>query len=172
LTSLRQMEIQLIPEPCEVDQLLYCSLAATELDEGSLERLVADASAANQAMKITGMLMVHQGMFLQWIEGPRDTVALLWRKILKDPRHHCIVRLVKMQDQSKRSFPNWSMNLVPRGYVMQVLHDAREAARDDINSPWAPPMEALIMLLDSEEPQEQVRSMHRNALATGAQTLS
>jgi hypothetical protein len=157
------MEVQRIPDIYDVDQLLYCSLAASHLDDGALEELVARASEANKAMQITGMLMVHQGVFLQWIEGPRESVALLWRKILSDPRHRCIVRLAKKTDQPKRSFPDWSMNLVPRSYVMQLLQDAREAARFDDNAPWAPALDALIKLLNSSEPHEQVRQMHREA---------
>ncbi len=156
-----------MPDRYDVDQLLYCSLAAPNLEEHEIDEIVRQAQAKNQAAQITGMLMVHQGIFLQWIEGPRHAVEILWRKLLLDPRHYCIVKLITTRDRPQRSFADWSMQLVPRDYVLELLNDAREAARYDKASPWAPAMDALMKLVEGQEPQQAVRALH-NIRQTGA----
>ena len=49
-----------------------------------------------------------KGHFGQILEGPRAEVTKMWEKIQRDPRHQQ-VRLLKLEEIEKRSFPAWSM---------------------------------------------------------------
>lgn len=55
-----------------------------------------------------GLLLSNDLEFMQCLEGPRDAVAGVYSKIVKDPRHTDI-RLLVSQDIETPLFRNWSM---------------------------------------------------------------
>jgi methanogenic corrinoid protein MtbC1 len=79
-----------------------------------MEALMEEARARNRAMGVTGMLVHENGRFLQWLEGPSDSVEALWRSIQKDERHGEI-EVLGEGVSPVRLFSEWDMRFLSRG---------------------------------------------------------
>jgi hypothetical protein len=89
-------------------RLIYAS-QSTEL--AKLDILVSILKVARKNNKkggITGILCYDPKYFLQWLEGPRDSINNLYSIIMKDPRHKNVT-LLDYQEISVRTFERWSM---------------------------------------------------------------
>ena len=88
--------------------LVYASSAVELFNEKALHDLLEVCHHNNAKLDITGLLLYHDGSFIQAIEGPEKAVQGLYQKIKRDPRHKDIFTLVE-QPVSERNFPSWSM---------------------------------------------------------------
>lgn len=88
--------------------LIYSSAATLLLAEEELQRLLTNASARNQQLGITGVLLYHDGEFMQLLEGDADAIHELYKRIERDPRHTNILKLADKPIEF-RSFPDWAM---------------------------------------------------------------
>lgn len=92
-------------------EIIYASASSQPFSSNQLTDLLAKARANNRALAVSGILLYHQGSFLQVLEGEDFVVSALYQRILKDPRHHrCMV--VKRSTVVQRSFADWSMGFV------------------------------------------------------------
>jgi len=73
-----------------------------------LTELLAVARAKNGRLGVTGMLLYHQGSFLQALEGDPHVVENLYAHIGKDKRHHRVVALLR-REVAARFFDQWEM---------------------------------------------------------------
>ena len=89
-------------------QLIYISAANRDFSEDELEELLSKARENNSTLDITGMLLFHEGSFIQALEGPQANVEALYKKIAQDDRHTETVVLYKSH-QDERDFDSWSM---------------------------------------------------------------
>ncbi len=89
-------------------QLLYISAANQEFTESELEELLAIARANNSRLNITGMLLFHEGSFIQALEGEQSAVEALYNKINEDSRHF-ETKVLYRGDIPDRNFKTWSM---------------------------------------------------------------
>ena len=92
-------------------QVVYSSAAVEAFSEAQLTELLANARANNERLGVTGMLLYHEGSFLQVVEGEAEVLDHLFQKIGKDKRHHRVVPLLKRQ-VDERHFDNWKMGFV------------------------------------------------------------
>ena len=92
-------------------QLIYASAATKPYTRTDLVDLLRVARQRNSAAEISGMLLYHDGSFLQVLEGPPANVEALYAKIQKDPRHHKCLLLSRETIQA-REFEDWSMGFV------------------------------------------------------------
>jgi hypothetical protein len=94
-----------------IHRLIYASRitdeAAADLDHVLREILIA-AMNNNRAASITGLLIAHDGWFLQALEGPRPAVEETFARIERDSRHHSPTALT-VGAASNRAFQRWSM---------------------------------------------------------------
>jgi Sensors of blue-light using FAD len=143
-------------------QLAYCSILKEAMSPTQLDALVAHAQEANARSGITGLMMIDKGLIVQWIEGRRDVVRGLWDKLLKDPRHYCIVELLHRDFQEQRTYPDWSMQRTTRQDMLAIVHSAREAAQKPFGlpNPWADAIAALCILIDPEFSQAYAQAQH------------
>ena len=91
-------------------QLVYESSATRDITEADVSNIMSSARVNNAKAGVTGMLVYHEGMFIQVLEGPEDKVTELFAHIERDPRHEDVWRLACMTINA-RSFSNWSMGL-------------------------------------------------------------
>lgn len=91
-----------------VYQLIYISAANHDFTEEELEALLAIARENNQSLNVTGMLLFHEGSFIQALEGDQKVVESLYAKIGKDTRH-VETKVLYRGDVPDRDFKNWSM---------------------------------------------------------------
>ena len=89
-------------------QLIYTSLAIKGLSENELNSILDTSAKNNKENQITGMLLYHQGRFIQVLEGESIPVEKLALRIKADPRHK-FFNIVDKNVINSRDFPNWSM---------------------------------------------------------------
>lgn len=95
--------------PITIDRLVYRSEATRPTDSLlALAELLGEAQHNNARDGLTGALAVHEGRFLQVVEGPSGMVDRLERRLARDPRHRDIVVLGRHPIET-RAFADWSM---------------------------------------------------------------
>lgn len=107
--------------------LVYCSRAAPQVDAAAVDQIIATSQRNNPRLGVTGMLVIGEGIFFQWLEGPRASVMGVMERIRSDKRHGQIVMLSEIEASSERMFPEWDMELVEAEDIRVVLVDALEA---------------------------------------------
>lgn len=101
-------------------QLVYLSAAAKPMTADELGALLLKARVNNKRLGISGILVHHEGSFLQALEGDAAAVARLFATIEADPRHHRVYTLLR-GNVSGRSFADWSMGFVAADSRLEAL---------------------------------------------------
>lgn len=114
-----------------IHNLVYCSQASADLDDEVIASIIATARHHNPRLGITGLLVFGQGIFFQWLEGPRDNVTGLLARIAADTRHTNLVVLSQEEDIRDRLFPEWDMEWVEAADIREVLEDALQQSADE-----------------------------------------
>lgn len=89
-------------------QLVYASTARKVMSEEALFELLNIARDNNEKLQITGFLVYHSAVFLQYLEGPEEAVKSLFSKICQDPRHSACTILLESTAEN-RIAEQWSM---------------------------------------------------------------
>lgn len=89
-------------------QLVYISAAEHDFTEKELQELLAKARENNSKLDISGMLLFHEGSFIQALEGEKAAVESLYNKIGQDKRH-TETRVLFRGEVEERHFETWSM---------------------------------------------------------------
>lgn len=111
--------------------LLYRSLERPGLLASDLNDIIGAAQRRNGELDVTGLLLRGHmevipsapGEFVQWLEGPEESLDALFRLIDADPRHTEVEVLARgpladvvgashVAVGPGRLFPSWSMGLV------------------------------------------------------------
>src|ERR1700734_2023146 len=71
----------------DIFSLLYLSEGSVPFSQADLRELLRKANENNSKLGITGLLLFKGENFLQVLEGERETVLALYKKITQDPRH-------------------------------------------------------------------------------------
>ncbi len=104
--------------------LVYVSSARVPMDAPTLEHLLHRARTRNQRDGLTGVLLYHDGSFIQYIEGPAQAVQQTYQRIAADPAHGNLIELL-MEPIAARSFTRWDMGFArPTAAQMQALASA------------------------------------------------
>ena len=82
--------------------LIYCSLATPNLDPTEIDQIITTAKRYNPRYGITGLLVYGSGIFFQWLEGPKDNVIGLMKRIGEDSRHLNLVILSEEDEVRER----------------------------------------------------------------------
>lgn len=88
--------------------LVYTSAATRLMSDTELTDLLTKAREKNARLDITGMLIYHDGNFLQVLEGRDAAVRRLYDTIARDPRHTGIIKIIDRPVQ-ERQFSEWAM---------------------------------------------------------------
>jgi hypothetical protein len=89
-------------------QVVYSSAAVEAFSEAQLTDLLSRARQNNERLGVTGMLLYHEGSFLQVVEGDADVLETLFQSIARDKRHHRVVPLLRRPIEG-RHFEKWKM---------------------------------------------------------------
>ena len=92
----------------KIYQLLYLSQSSETFSMFRLDELLQKSRLNNKALNITGLLIYNAGFFLQFLEGDKSNVQMLYKKIQKDSRHNK-VKILYEQKEDKRIFNEWDM---------------------------------------------------------------
>ena len=91
-------------------QLIYRSEEVEPFTLANLADLERKAAGANKRKQVSGILLYRRGVFVQLLEGRKEAVDQVYRKILHDPRHDNIM-VLEYETITERSYPDWSMRL-------------------------------------------------------------
>ncbi|TMP38738.1 hypothetical protein CWB98_06175 [Pseudoalteromonas rubra] len=92
-------------------ELIYVSTVTAPLSDEQLIELSRYCKSTNQLMGISGMLLYDGHHFMQVIEGEREHVERLYKKIQQDSRHSGVAALI-VNDIARRNFARWSMGVI------------------------------------------------------------
>jgi hypothetical protein len=114
---------------------IYTSVQAYPLSSEEIEQLVTYSREKNAEQGITGILLHVGETFFQVLEGPEDVAKALYAKILSDPRHTRITRII-FEPISRRFFGDSEMNLatLSRARLGQLLEEADTDSREEMLS--------------------------------------
>lgn len=128
-------------------RLMYASRAVPAVDQEELLSILKKSKANNAKTGVTGALCLcsNERVFIQVLEGGREAVNALYRRLMGDARH-TDVTLLSYEEIDERRFPGWAMGQVN----MQRLNPAlllkySEAARLD---PYSVSGRATMALFD------------------------
>jgi len=110
----------------DLKSLTYTSRAALDLTADDLHAIHRTAREQNAIDGITGLLVFNGTHFLQIVEGAEPAIDELLARLKRDPRHSAL----EVRDERSievRSFPDWSMELVP---VKAGYFEARDTIAD------------------------------------------
>lgn len=91
--------------------LAYVSTAVRRMTDEDLRSILHTARTFNAAHDVTGMLTYFGQTFVQVLEGQREDVLDLLRRIRQDDRHHSLA-ITRTREIEARAFPGWSMAFV------------------------------------------------------------
>ncbi|MET3118981.1 hypothetical protein AAKU64_003220 [Undibacterium sp. GrIS 1.8] len=133
-------------------QLIYISQATRKMSSEDLIGIQKIAKINNEIIDVTGSLFYNGGWFLQVLEGPKDTLKMLYDKIEKDPRHKNS-RIIHNEPAKFRTFTRWSMNMTNlddrQADKYDELVEVIEAAKTDRKIGVASPAVALLKIFKS-----------------------
>ncbi len=89
-------------------RIMYFSAARPLPEPGQLDRLLAVSRRNNARDGITGMLMYHDGGYLQILEGEAEMIEACYGRIGGDPSHRHLLKIMDAEVE-ERLFGEWSM---------------------------------------------------------------
>ena len=103
----------------DLEAIVYVSSAVRLFSLEEVAHLLQRARERNEDYGVTGVLLYHGGNFMQYIEGPKDSLDVIYDIIKKDDKHTGII-VVSREVIERRQFDDWSMAFQSRefeGYV-------------------------------------------------------
>jgi len=91
-----------------VYQIVYVSVPIEPLSASQISGILNTARSNNSREGITGLLIYHDNLFFQILEGEPTLVAACYSRITLDKRHTKLA-LMWEGEVAKRTFPNWTM---------------------------------------------------------------
>lgn len=98
----------------EFFQVVYMSTALDPWSEEELKALLGDSRRKNEERDVTGILLYHEGVFFQVLEGECEVIEALCEIIKSDERHHSF-RVIHRGYHHQRLFPEWTMGFFTLG---------------------------------------------------------
>lgn len=92
-----------------LNYFIYVSSAVKPMSEQEIHDILEQAQSKNARLDVTGLLIHRSGNFIQYIEGPEDSIQSLALSISKDPRHKNFTVLDE-GTLGKRQFADWKMS--------------------------------------------------------------
>ena len=111
-------------------RLIYASRQRGLVDlDHELGLIIRASIANNRAAAITGLLLAHDGWFIQALEGPAAEVLSAYSRITADPRHEAMT-VISAGPAERREFADWDMcarRLSPRDDAILEAFSMRRA---------------------------------------------
>jgi hypothetical protein len=140
--------------PTELQRLIYASRWSPGLDRriaGEVRRIVQASIPRNRDGELTGLLLAHDGWFVQALEGGRPAIAAAMDRIFRDRRHGG-VHILSSGAVEGRAFRDWSMAAAMAGPEVQpFLTELGMAAEFDARRLDGPAAFRLMLALAEAE---------------------
>ncbi len=121
-------------------RLIYISTARHALKTSHIDDILATSRENNRKLCITGLLVFHDGIFFQVLEGDAAKVSSLYNGINRDWRHTGC-RVLFDEPVVSRAFGDWSMafrlGAELQGTQVRQLQDIRQVAAESRDGNFA-----------------------------------
>lgn len=98
-------------------QIVWISEATRPLARADLLALLGRSRARNIGRGLTGLLLFHEGSFLQFMEGEATAVLDTFEHWIVPSKLHRDVTLLLRQPVAERNFPDWSMGFIDTSHT-------------------------------------------------------
>ena len=102
-------------------------------DQNILNGILVTSVDNNKRDQITGALICRSDLYLQYLEGPADSINETFNKIQHDDRH-VEIRVLKEGIHAERLFPKWAMRDDPVRSWMWSREEVDAGALDKISA--------------------------------------
>jgi hypothetical protein len=119
-----------------------------EILEDEVSAIVKASVRNNRAAELTGMLLTHDGWFLQALEGPMRQVEGAMDRIRRDKRHRTI-RVLSVTERANRIFGQWNMCARTLNQVDAEILATLDARGVNLAQIAPAPAERLLLLVKS-----------------------
>jgi len=102
-------------------QIVYTSSANRDFTAADLGELLRGAQRHNKNVGVTGMLVFHDGTFLQALEGENRAVNEIFARIHGDSRHRDVIVLHRGHGPEQRVFGDWPMGFADFDGAADIL---------------------------------------------------
>lgn len=102
-------------------------------DQNILNGILVTSVDNNKRDQITGALICRSDLYLQYLEGPADSINKTFDKIQHDDRH-VEIRVLKEGIHAERLFPKWAMRDDPVRSWMWSREEVDAGALDKISA--------------------------------------
>ena len=116
------------------------------MGQEQLDEIMEQSSRNNAEHGIFGMLCFYQQYFLQTIEGPRDRINQLLKRLLDDHRHQD-VEVIEFSEIEQLSWNRWSMDIASSSEQSEQILK-RHLQETDYNAFYLTPSKAQTLLLE------------------------
>lgn len=90
--------------------LVYVSSACEKMSPRHLSEIESISQLNNLKLNVTGVLLYENKKFMQFLEGPENSLLKLISAINNDGRHYGI-DVMRFQSIPRRQFPGWQMRM-------------------------------------------------------------
>ena len=102
-------------------------------DQNTLNGILVTSVDNNKRDQITGALICRSDLYLQYLEGPTDSINETFHKIQHDDRH-VEIKVLKEGIHAERLFPKWAMRDDPVRSWMWSREEVDTGALDNISA--------------------------------------
>lgn len=102
-------------------RIIYTSTSLCRTED--IPQILERSRTLNAHSGVTGALFMHEGKFLQYLEGEEASIGTVYERIQKD-RRHTDCRQIDRRLISVRIFNDWSMTWLPHTVGAGLLIDA------------------------------------------------
>ena|ERR1700744_1288589 len=88
--------------------IIYSSTGTKQFTEDELTAILSKSVTNNTRDSITGVLLYHEGSFIQLLEGEEETIRETYKRITGDSRHKHVTTIAS-GELKQRNFPDWAM---------------------------------------------------------------
>lgn len=126
---------------------LYISHATCEISVEEVAKILRVAHARNPDRGLTGVLLYHERMFLQYLEGPDSAVSDILEILRNDRRHRNMLVLIN-EPIAERHFPDWAMALADIDGLSEsdqrLCRDLAQAVPEDVSGVLKGKLQSLV----------------------------
>lgn len=112
-------------------QLIYTS-TPFGYDSADLNGILMDARRCNRRDAITGALVCRHDIYMQFLEGPAESIAATYDRISRDDRHVEVVLRYKNTSLT-RLFGGWSMMHDPAQSLIWSIEDVANRVLEGVS---------------------------------------
>ena len=88
--------------------VIYVSKSTKPVSKDVLKSILESSRKNNTKLNVTGLLLYFDSTFIQALEGPAESIDIIFSNIKEDKRHQDVT-VIHEEPITMRDFSNWSM---------------------------------------------------------------